>query len=156
MKKVLILFLFIILTEMAGITGSLFTISAIPGWYMTLDKPFFNPPNWIFGPVWTILYALMGISVFLVYEKFKRKINGCSAITFFAVQLLLNVLWSVIFFGLHNPFLAFLEIIILWIMIIKTALEFYKISKMAGLLFIPYIIWVSFASILNLSIVILN
>lgn len=132
-----------------GVLGSIFTISSIPTWYATLNKPFFSPPNWVFGPVWTILYILMGISLYLVWIK--RRIPAV-----FWTQLLLNAIWSIIFFGMKNPLLAFVEIIILWLAIFLTIKSFYKINRLAGNLLIPYLLWVSFASILNLAIVILN
>ncbi len=141
------------LTLGAGVVGSLFTIDSINGWYETLNKPFFNPPNFIFGPVWTFLFILMGISLYLVLVK-KPKNN--SGVKIFWAQLMLNILWSVIFFYLHNPLIAFLEIIILWIFIFLSIKYFYKISKNAAYLLIPYMLWVTFAAFLNLSIVVLN
>ncbi|MBI2036014.1 tryptophan-rich sensory protein [Candidatus Microgenomates bacterium] len=133
----------------AGVLGSIFTFSAIPTWYQTLNKPFFSPPNWIFGPVWTILYILMGISLYLVWQK-----RGVPAV--FWIQLILNALWSILFFGLKNPSLALVDIVALWVAIFLTIKAFSKISKPAGNLLIPYILWVTFASILNLAIVLLN
>lgn len=133
----------------AGIIGSFFTISSIPTWYQTLNKPSFSPPNWVFGPVWTILYILIGISLYLVWQK--KKVP-----TVFWVQLVLNAVWSIIFFGMRNPVLALVDIVALWVAIILTIKAFYKINKLAGNLLIPYILWVSFATILNLSIVLLN
>ncbi|MBI2034218.1 MAG: tryptophan-rich sensory protein, partial [Candidatus Levybacteria bacterium] len=114
----------------AGAIGSFFTISSIPTWYVTLNKPIFSPPNWIFAPVWTTLYILMGISLYLVWiSKSKLKQRGT---TVFFIQLGLNVFWSLIFFGLKNPPAAFFEIIALWIAILLTIKTFYKISKLAG------------------------
>ena len=133
----------------AGILGSFFTISSIPTWYATLNKPFFSPPNWIFGPVWTILYVLMGVSLSLVWQK-------KNVPTIFWVQLILNAIWSIIFFGMRNPVLALVDIIALWISIFLTIKAFYKINKLAGQLLYPYIAWVSFATFLNLAIVFLN
>lgn len=133
----------------AGIVGSAFTFDSIPTWYATLNKPFFSPPNWIFGPVWTTLYILMGISLYLVWKK--RPIPMV-----FWVQLTLNAVWSIFFFGLKNPKLAFVDVIALWIGIFLTIKAFYKINKPAGNLLLPYIAWVSFASLLNLAIIILN
>jgi benzodiazapine receptor len=155
-NKYVALFLFILVSQTAGILGAFFTTSAIPTWYTTLNKPFFNPPNWIFGPVWTVLYLLMGISAYLVWKEGFGKTKVKAALNAFFVQLILNSLWSIIFFGLKNPLLAFLEIIVLWYLILKTYLAFNKLSKTAGYLLLPYLAWVSFASILNLSIVILN
>lgn len=132
----------------AGIIGSFFTFSAIPTWYVTLDKPSFSPPNWIFGPVWTLLYILMGISLYRVWTN--KKVP-----TVFWVQLILNTLWSIIFFGMRNPTLALVDIAALWIAIVLTIKAFYEINKLAAYLLIPYLLWVSFAIILNLSIVLL-
>ena len=133
--------------------GSTVTTPSIDTWYATLNKPFFNPPNWIFGPVWSLLYFLMGISSFLVWKK-QRKIK--TPLKIYGVQLVLNFLWSYLFFGLHRPSLSLFEIIILWIFILMTIKSFYKVDKVAGYLLIPYIAWVSFAAFLNYSIVILN
>ncbi|MDP3733203.1 MAG: TspO/MBR family protein [Candidatus Daviesbacteria bacterium] len=138
----------------AGVLGSFFTISAIPNWYTTLNKPSFSPPNWIFGPVWTALYILMGISLYLVWiSKSKAKQN---ALNLFFVQLGLNALWSIVFFGLHSPFLALLTIVILWAMIVLTMRAFFGISKTSGRLLVPYLVWVSFAAYLSYSIWVLN
>ena len=135
----------------AGI-GSFFTSSSVGTWYVTLVKPVFNPPSWVFGPVWTVLYLLMGISLYMVWIKRV----GIKAMIFFGVQLFLNALWSIIFFGLNNPLYAFIEIILLWFSIVFTIYYFYKIEKTAAYLLIPYLLWVSFAAILNFSIMILN
>lgn len=132
-----------------GFLGSIFTVSSIPTWYVALNKPFFSPPNWVFAPVWTMLYLLMGFSLYLVWSKEK------APFTFF-VQLILNFLWSIIFFGLKMPGLAVIEILFLWSAIFLTIRNFWKINKTAGVLLLPYIFWVSFASILNLSVYILN
>lgn len=144
----------IIACQMAGFIGSLFTAPAIPGWYVALQKPFFSPPNWLFAPVWIILYLLMSISLYLVWNSESK--NKKSAIFVFSIQLILNSTWSIVFFGLKSPLAAFLVIIVLWLLILKTIIEFGKISKISQYLLIPYIAWVSFASILNLAIVILN
>lgn len=138
----------------AGILGSIFTISSIPTWYATLNKPVFSPPNFIFGPVWTILYILMGVSLYLVWISKGKNKKG--AMNLFFIQLTLNAFWSTIFFGMKNPTLAFLDILALLTFIFLTILSFYKISKPAAYLLIPYLLWVSFATILNLSIVFLN
>lgn len=139
----------------AGVLGSFFTINSIPTWYQTLNKPFFSPPNWIFGPVWTVLYVMMGIALYLVLSV-KGKVQSQKAIKVFAVQLTLNVLWSMIFFGLRNPSLALIDIIALWIAIVLTIQAFSKINKLAANLLYPYLAWVSFATALNLAIVLLN
>ena len=125
-------------------------------WYATLNKPPFNPPNWIFGPVWSVLYLLMGISLYLILIQKDKSIEQRIGVMLFATQLLLNTLWSLIFFGLRNPALAFGEIIILWIFIFLTIIYFNKVNKIASFLLIPYLAWVSFAAILNLWIMILN
>lgn len=142
--------------EAVGIAGGFFTASSIPLWYQYLNKPFFSPPNWIFGPVWTALYFLMGVSVYLVWTKSPVKKEAKKALNYFLIQLGLNFLWSIVFFNLRSPMLAFLVILALLYFIYKSCESFSKISKPAGQLLIPYLAWVSFASILNLSIIILN
>lgn len=156
MSKSLRIFTSISICELTGLMATPFTIAAIPTWYATLDKPALSPPNWIFGPVWTTLYALMGTAAFLVWEKGldKKKVRG--ALRYFGIQLALNFLWSLLFFGLHSPFLALFDIALLWIVIIATIFKFYKISKPASYLLVPYLLWVTFASYLNYSIWILN
>ncbi len=148
----------IVVCELAGIAGSVFTVSSVSSWYVTLLKPALNPPSWVFGPVWTLLYLLMGISVFLVWEN-KSEITAMDrkrGLILFFVQLVLNMLWSIFFFGLHNPTLALYDIVALWIAILATMVSFYKISRTAMYLLLPYILWVSFAVYLNYSIVALN
>ncbi len=139
-----------------GFTGSYFTISSIPTWYMTLAKPFFSPPNWIFGPVWTILYIMMGISLYLVWNKKGSGNLKQYAYKLFFIQLVLNFFWSIIFFGFHSPIFALFEILLLWIAIFLTIRVFNLISINAAKLLYPYLAWVTFASFLNLSIVFLN
>ena len=146
----------IFVAELIGIIGSLFTVDAISTWYVTLNRPSFSPPNWVFGPVWTTLYLLMGISAFLIWQKGLDRKDVRSALWIYRLQLLLNLGWSIIFFGLHNPGGAFLEIILLWIMIAVNIIVFYKISKAAAYLLVPYILWVTFAAFLNYSIWALN
>jgi len=162
MPKIIKFLLAIILCEGAGVVGSFFTTPSIGSWYATLVKPSFNPPNWVFGPAWTLLFFLMGVGLYLIWtssnvlsqSKDSRGQFGQRRITvlFFIQQLSLNILWSAIFFGLHNPMLAFFEIIILWLAILMTIFYFAKISKTAAWLFLPYILWVSFAGFLNFSI----
>ncbi|PJC45221.1 TspO protein [Candidatus Pacearchaeota archaeon CG_4_9_14_0_2_um_filter_30_8] len=154
MKWVKLIFA-ILISQLAGIIGSLFTITSTNSWYTTIIKPSFNPPNWIFGPVWTLLYLLMGISLYLILTTKKSK-NRKIGLYLFFTQLVLNTLWSILFFGLHSPLAAFIEIILLWISILLTIKYFYKVNKKASYLLIPYILWVTFAAILNLSIVIIN
>jgi tryptophan-rich sensory protein len=138
-----------------GLTGSLFT-SSVSSWYQNLNKPFFNPPNWVFGPVWTALYIMMGISAFLIWQKGLNIHTVKIALLFFIIQLLLNAIWTPLFFGLKSPTLAFADIILLWFAIVVTMVKFYSISKPASFLLIPYLLWVTFASVLNFSIVLLN
>lgn len=141
---------------LVGFIGSALTLPSIPTWYATLNKPIFSPPNWIFGPVWTFLYLLMGISLYIIWNKNLKSKNKDRAVKLFTLQLILNLLWSLVFFGLHQPLLAFITIVILWISIFVTIKYFYRISKLGAYLLIPYILWVSFASLLNLFIVGLN
>lgn len=143
-------FLSILITESTGVLGSIATASSVKTWYVTdLVKSPLNPPSWIFAPVWTLLFFLMGVSLYLVWNK---KNN----LFWFWVQLILNTLWSFLFFGLRSPSLAFYEIIFLWVAILITIVKFWKINKTASALLWPYLAWVSFASILNYSIMILN
>ena len=146
----------IVVCQGAGLIGSVATFPSIPTWYASLEKPPFNPPNWIFGPVWTALYALMGIAAFLVWRKGIRNREVKIALGIFLVQLVLNTLWSVVFFGLHSLAGGLVVIVVLWIAILLSIITFYRISKVAGVLLIPYILWVSFATILNFSLWQLN
>lgn len=139
-----------------GFLSGLVTAESITTWYRTLNKPFFNPPNWIFGPVWTLLYVMMGISAGIIYNMGIKKREVRTALALFLVQLFLNGIWSILFFGFQNPLAAFIEIVILWIVILITIIKFYKIRHSAAYLMIPYILWVSFATVLNYSIWILN
>lgn len=153
-NKFLILALSIILCLSAGFIGSFFTVTSIDSWYSLLNKPFFNPPNWLFGPVWTTLYLMMGISLyFIIINKSKNKKK---AYYLFGIQLILNSLWSILFFGFQSPLFAFIEIVILWAAIYYTIRLFHKISKPASYLLMPYLAWVSFAAILNFAIFLLN
>ncbi len=145
-------FISILICEFAGIIGSLFTAQSIPAWYALLAKPKLTPPSWVFAPVWTTLYILMGIAAFLIWTNGLKRRDVKIALGVFAVQLMLNTFWSIIFFGLHSPFGAFIEIIFLWLAILATIITFSKISKPAAWLLAPYILWVSFAAYLNYSI----
>lgn len=156
MKNAYKLIISIIICELAGIIGSIFTSSSIPNWYSELNKPELAPPNWLFGPVWIILFALMGISLFLIWKKGINTKEKKDAVWIFTFQLILNMIWSIIFFGLFSPKFAFLEIIILWLAILWTIISFAKISKASAWLLMPYILWVSFAGYLNFMIWILN
>lgn len=146
----------IIVSELAGIIGSIFTTPSITSWYANLAKPELAPPNWLFAPVWTTLFALMGITAFLIWKKGLERRDVKIALGIFIGQLILNTLWSVIFFGLHSPGGAFIEIIFLWLAILATIIVFAKISRPAAWLLAPYILWVSFAAYLNYSIWMLN
>ncbi len=152
----------IVVSELAGVIGSVFTISAIPTWYAELVKPALNPPAWVFGPAWTTLYALMGIAAFLIWSSYAKASEGQAkrkiklALGVFGIQLFLNAIWSIIFFGLHSPGWALVDIVLLWLAIVWTMVVFYKISRPAAYLLVPYLLWVSFASYLNYSIWMLN
>jgi tryptophan-rich sensory protein len=140
----------------AGAVGSFFTGPAIPTWYASLTKPSFNPPNWVFGPVWTLLYILMGIAAYLVWRRGFGDPQARIALVFFLVQLVLNAAWSALFFGLQSPPAALAEIIVLWVAILVTTVLFWRVTPLSGVLLLPYLGWVSFASILNAAIVRLN
>lgn len=146
----------IFLSLSAGAIGATFTSAAIPAWYATLAKPSFSPPNWIFAPVWSTLYILMGIAAALVWRKGLREPAVRTALAIFLFQLILNTLWSFFFFGLRSPLLGLADILFLWGMILVTIAQFFKVSVPAALLLIPYLLWVTFASGLNLGIFLLN
>lgn len=154
MKKGTKLSLSILLPLLVGGISGYFTALEIEGWYLHLNKPSFNPPNYLFGPVWTSLYILMGISFFLIISDAKAQKNKLIGIYF--LQLILNFLWSFIFFKFHAIGLAAIEIILMWFSIFIMIVQFYKCNKWAGLINIPYLLWVSFASVLNISIYLLN
>jgi len=140
----------------AGFWGSFFTTPAIPTWYASLTKPSFNPPNWLFGPVWTTLFILMGISLYLIWREGFEKPLIKKGMMIFAVQLIFNIAWSMLFFGLKSPLLGLIDIILLWLLIVSTIMTFKKINALAAYLLIPYLAWVSFASVLNFFIFRLN
>jgi len=144
----------LLLCQVAGGIGALATMPSIPGWYAALHKPAFNPPNWIFGPVWTVLYIMMGVALFLVARRGFRKF--ASALRVFLFQLVLNSLWSVVFFGMHRPGAAFAVILVLLAAIIWTIALFRRPSLTAAWLLVPYAAWVSFASVLNFAVWQLN
>lgn len=146
----------IVICQLAGIIGSFFTAGSVGSWYPTLNKPVFNPPSWVFGPVWIILYLLMGVSLYIVWNKGIKSKQSKKAVAVFGIQLILNTLWSILFFGLQSPLFAFIEIIFLWAAILLSIIYFYRISKTASYMLIPYILWVSFAAVLNLSLFLLN
>ncbi len=140
---------YFVIPLLVGYLGSFFTISAIPTWYALLNKPFFSPPNWLFAPVWTLLYVMIGISGYIASENKASMKN-------YWIQLGLNTLWTPIFFGLHSPALGLIVILVLWWFILQTIKDFYKTSETSAYLLIPYLTWISFATILNFSILILN
>ncbi len=148
----------LLLPQLAGGVGALFTAPNISSWYSTLNKPSFVPPSWLFAPAWTLLYILMGISLYLIWNSKPSAKQNLKKTSYYlwGAQLILNSLWSILFFGLQNPLLGLIEIIILWITILLTIINFYKHSKKAAYLLIPYILWVTFASALNLGIFLLN
>jgi translocator protein len=148
----------IVMTCLAvGYFSSLVTRDNIPTWYAGIKKPFFNPPNWLFAPVWTLLYIMMGIAAGRVWNKVDTdQQNVKKAMYFFLLQLALNALWSFIFFGLHNLLLSFVEIVLLWLLIYETIIQFKKVDTLASKLLIPYLVWVSYATVLTASVWYLN
>ena len=156
MKKAVGVVVAVVICELAGLIGSLFTRPSIPGWYAGLTKPSFNPPNGVFGPVWITLYALMGIAAWLVYDKRFEGAVVKRALSIFVAQLIVNVLWSIMFFGAHRILGGFVLIVALWVLIAAAIQAFWKISRPAAVLLVPYILWVSFATALNASLYVLN
>jgi len=144
----------IALPLLVAVIGAAFTTPEIPTWYATLSKPSFNPPNWLFGPVWTVLYILQGIALYLIISAKSKHISR--AVVLFMLQLILNLLWSIVFFGLHQPLWALIEIMFLWLFVLATMLEFFKHSPPAGKLLLPYLAWISFAMALTAGVVYLN
>jgi len=144
------------LCMLAGLVGSIFTTPQIAGWYSTLEKPAFQPPNWIFGPVWTVLYILMGIALFLVWRRGIAETKAKVALLVFLLQLILNAFWSFAFFGRESPGAGLVVIVALWLGIVATIAAFARVSRAAALILVPYILWVSFAAVLNASIYSLN
>jgi tryptophan-rich sensory protein len=156
LKLILRLLACIVICEGAGLIGAIFTTPAIPNWYASLKKPSFQPPNWLFGPAWTLLYLLMGIALFLVWRQGLPFAQVRVAVYVFAIQLVLNILWSVLFFGAKAPLAGLVDIAVLWVAILLTIIYFWSISPPAGILLLPYILWVSFATVLNAAVVMLN
>lgn len=146
----------ILIPLIIGYLGSIVTLPQISTWYSTLSKPWWSPPNWLFGPIWTTLYVLMGIALFLVWREGIHRKDVRFAILIFGVQLALSLIWSVVFFSLHALFGSFVIVMLLWLAILANIIAFLIISKWAGLLLVPYIIWVSIASYLNYSVYLLN
>lgn len=151
-SQIIALVLLLVLCFAVAGVGGWVTAPSIPSWYAGLLKPSWTPPGWIFGPVWSVLYLCMAVAAWLAW----RKSNDVLPMVLFAIQLALNAAWSWLFFGLHSPGLAFLDIVLLWIAIGGTAVVFWRRSPVAGLLFLPYFAWVSFAAALNFAIWRLN
>lgn len=157
MNKYFKILIFVATCLAVGYLSSIVTRSSITTWYPLITKPSFNPPNWIFQPVWTTLFVFMGIAAGLVWDKIDNNRHEVKkALIFFLIQLLLNALWSFLFFGLKNPMLALIEIILLELIIYETYIKFRKLDKFAGYLLLPYLLWVGFAAILNAAIWWLN
>jgi benzodiazapine receptor len=157
MNKYMKILIFVATCLGVGFISGMATQSGVKTWFPTLVKPIFNPPSWVFAPVWSLLYIFMGIAAGRIWGRIDSdRENVRKALLFFAIQLGLNALWSILFFGLHNPLLALIEIVVLWLMIYETYAKFIRIDKIAGWLFIPYLLWVSFATILNASLWWLN
>ena len=156
MKKLGKLVCSVSLCLMTGFVGSFSTMNSVKTWYADLSRPSFTPPDWTFGVVWPILYVLMGISVFMIWNQGLDKRNVKVALRIFVLQLVLNGLWAPIFFGFHMIALALIEIVLLWLAILMTILVFWRISKTATFFLFPYILWVSFAAILNTALWYLN
>ncbi len=146
----------LLICQGAGLVGSIFTVPNIPTWYVFIRKPSFTPPTWFFTPVWTLLFLFMGIALFLIWKEGLSTQKVKPAMVIFFIQLILNMSWSFAFFGARSPFAGFIVIILLLVMILINAITFYSIQPVAGLLLIPYFIWVCFAAVLNHSLLLLN
>lgn len=146
----------ILLCVLAGSLGSLVTITGPGSWYSSLEKPFFAPPNWLFAPMWITLFVLMGIALYLIWESGTERRDVRVALGIFGLQFLLNILWSFLFFGMKSPLLGFIDILLLWVMILFTIRAFYQVKKSAAYFLIPYIAWVTLASALNGAIYFMN
>lgn len=147
----------ILISGTAGVIGSFFTAQSVNTWFVDLAKPSFNPPGWLFGPVWTVLYIMMGVALYFVWvQSADRKASLTPAVVIFLLQLVFNALWSVIFFGERQIFFALVEISLLWFLVLLTMIIFWRISRTAGILMMPYLLWVSLAVLLNYSIWQLN
>jgi len=146
----------IVICQLAGVIGAIFTTPNIASWYVTLNKPSFTPPNWVFGPVWITLYTLMGISAWIIWEKGAKKKATRETLYPFGAQLALNTIWSILFFGLKSPLYGLMAIVPLWLLILYTILKFYKIDKTAAYLLVPYILWGTVATYLNYMVWLLN
>lgn len=156
MSNFLKLIISLVICQLAGIIGTIFTYGSITTWYAELNKPSFNPPDWLFGPVWIMLYILMGISLFIVWKEDLKNRDVKTAFIIFMIQLFFNASWTFIFFGARSISGGLIIIILLWVLILITILKFMKISRIAGMLLLPYLLWVSFATVLNFYILKLN
>ena len=145
----------VVACELVGVAGAVFTTPAIPGWYASLSKPWFTPPGWVFAPVWTLLYLLMGVAAFRVWRLPNRRERN-RALGLFGVQLFLNFLWSLVFFGMRSPALGVAIIVLLWLAVAATMRAFWKLDRKAAWLLAPYLAWVSFAALLNVAVWMLN
>ena len=146
----------ILICQLAGYAGSIFTKTSVDTWYRAIEKPFFTPPSWLFAPVWIFLYFMMGVSLFLVWDNGLENPQAKKAVSVFLLQLMINSSWSAVFFGMRDLALSVMTILLLWLAIIWTLAIFLRISKTAAFLLIPYLFWVSFAAVLNVSIFLLN
>jgi translocator protein len=144
----------ILACQMAGIIGSAFTFQAVQTWYATLSKPWFTPPNWLFGPVWITLFTMMGISLYWIVQRDVKTVK--IPLILFGAQLVANTLWNYLFFGLHNALYGLVDIVVMWALIAVTIASFYKVSRRAGAILIPYLAWVTIATLLNYYVWILN
>ncbi|MBW3519009.1 TspO/MBR family protein [Flavobacterium sp. NKUCC04_CG] len=157
MKKIIKITLGILICSGVGYLSSIVTRTSLNTWYPLIAKPSFNPPNYVFPIVWPLLYILMGIAVGMVWNRFATKERLVkNALILFGIQLVLNALWSILFFGMQNPRIAFFELLLLLLFVLLSCRQFYKISPLAAYLLIPYILWLSFAAVLNYSIWTLN
>lgn len=155
-KNIFKLLASLVICQLAGVSGLFFSRSSISSWYIFLKKPFFTPPAWVFAPAWILLYLLMAVSAYIIWSHEEDAPRRTNAMAVFILQLAMNAAWSPVFFGLRSPASGLAVIIILWVLILVTILEFFKLSKTAGYLLLPYIVWVSFAALLNASIVFIN
>ena len=146
----------ILVPLVSGAVVGILTMGGILNWYATLNKLWFTPPNYVFGPVWTVLYIMMGIALYLVVSQGWEKKPVKTGMLLFALQLVANLVWSILFFGLHSPIAGLADIILLLALIIATIVAFYKVSKPAALLLVPYLAWVCIATCLNVGVVLLN
>lgn len=154
MPNYLKLIISLALPQLAGGLGAFFTITSVESWYSTLVKPSWNPPSWLFGPVWTLLYILMGIACYLIWKSDHPQKKAL--LKFYFIQLVLNALWSPAFFGMQSPLFGLIVIVPLWMAIMLCIIKFKSLSSFASGLMVPYLLWVTFATALNTAILVLN